>query len=61
MWSEKYKIVGITPGPVYINNYGTVDFSDPLLPIDLVDDIFDAGCIYLRKKGTKKVRSEGDN
>ena len=52
-WTDKYTVVGIVPGKVYLHKIGEVDLSNENLPIALVDKLFEAKCSYLKLKKVK--------
>lgn len=46
-WTEYFKVVGIKPGPVVTHRFGPVDFSDPSLPVEKMQSLYEANSPYL--------------
>lgn len=57
MWREYFKLVGLVPGPVIIQGYGTIDFSDYKLSVETCKKLFEEDCEYLKitPKGRKEL------
>lgn len=53
-WQEKYKIVGIKPGTIVHSKYGELDLSNPDISIEIIKDIYQGGCPYLKEIKLKK-------
>jgi hypothetical protein len=58
LWTNKYQVVGIKPGKVYIPGLGILDLSSEKLPLDRVQKAYDKGCKYLIpiENGTDKAK-----
>lgn len=52
-WTDKYELVGIQPGEVVLKNGKKIDFSNPELTTEMVDDAFKTGTQYLKLKKEK--------
>lgn len=52
-WTDKYELVGIQPGVVVLKNGNKIDFSNPELTTEMVDDAFKTGTQYLKLKKEK--------
>lgn len=48
-WKEKYKIVGIRPGPVIVHGLGRIDFSREDLPEAIIEQAISKGCPYIKR------------
>ena len=53
-WVNKFEVVGIIPGKIFLPGHGTLDLSDESLPSDRVQKAFDLGCPYLKLKNVKE-------
>lgn len=48
MWQKYFKLIKIVPGPVIIPGRGMIDFSNPGLSLNLVKQLFEDDCPYLK-------------
>lgn len=47
-WRRYFKVVGIVPGKVLTRLLGPVDFSDPSLPVEKVQQLYEADSPWLQ-------------
>jgi hypothetical protein len=50
IWVNKFEVVGIKAGVIVMPAIGTLDLSNPDLPMEKVQKAFDLGCPYLKLK-----------
>lgn len=57
MWNQFFKVVKIVPGRVKTRRYGTLDFSDPDLPVETLKKLYEEDFIYLEitEKGKEEL------
>lgn len=53
---DDYKVVGIVPGPVKFQGFGTVDFRT--VSKEVADKLYEKGCIYLKKKPKRSTNNK---
>ena len=46
-WTDCFNLVGIKPGRMVVPGHGTIDFSNPSLPVELVKSLFENDFSYL--------------
>jgi hypothetical protein len=47
-WKDKYKLVGIIPGRIFLPGLGEIDLANEKTPIEKVDEAYRRGCKYLQ-------------
>ena len=57
-WVNKFEVVGIKAGKIFLPAIGTLDLSNPHLPIEQVEKAYELGCPYLKLKDPKTVPSD---
>ncbi len=48
MWKQYFTVVGIVPGPVIVQGFGTVDFSNNNLSVETCKKLYEADCRFLQ-------------
>ena len=56
-WNDKYELVGIQPGKVILKNGREIDFSDPNLKLETVEEAYKTGTRFLKPKGVKPSKT----
>jgi len=46
-WTAYFTLIKVLPGRIVTPRFGTLDFSDPKLPVEKVKALFDDGFPYL--------------
>ncbi|MFA5817496.1 MAG: hypothetical protein WC865_17980 [Bacteroidales bacterium] len=47
-WTDYFILIKVQPGRIVTRRFGTVDFSDPSLPVEKVQALFEDDFPYLR-------------
>jgi len=55
-WQTYFNLIGIRPGRVKTSLAGTVDFSDPVIPIETILALYESGLPYLELTPEGKKR-----
>ena len=55
-WQTYFNLIGIQPGRVKTSLAGTVDFSDPAIPLETVQALYESGLPYLELTPEGKKR-----
>jgi hypothetical protein len=55
-WKKKYRLVGITPGPLVTRQFGELNFANDNLPIEKLDKLYESGCRFLAKVEQKPAK-----
>ena len=48
MWNEYFTLINVLPGRIVTPRFGTLDFSDPSLPVEKVQALFEDDFPYLQ-------------
>ena len=48
MWQKYFKVINIVPGPVIFPKYGRIDFANPSLSLDLITELYENDCQFLK-------------
>ncbi len=46
-WLDKYDVVGIIPGFIYLPEAGEIDISKADIPLETMDKIFNSKCPFI--------------
>jgi len=59
-WQTYFNLIGIRPGRVKTSLAGTVDFSDPAIPVETILALYESGLPYLEltPEGKKRFSPE---
>lgn len=47
-WKQYFSVIKIIPGPVIVPGRGLIDFSNPNIPIQTIQELYENDCPYLR-------------
>ena len=47
IWTDYFTLIKVLPGRIVTPRYGTLDFSDPSLPVEKVRALYEEGFPYL--------------
>jgi len=48
MWNDYFTLINVLPGRIVTPRFGTLDFSDPSLPVEKVQALFEDDFPYLQ-------------
>ena len=48
IWTEYFTLIKVLPGRIVTTRFGTLDFSDPMLPVEKLQALFEDDFPYLR-------------
>lgn len=48
MWTNYFKVIRIRPGRIVVSGHGLVDFSNPRLPVEFIQGLYERDFPYLQ-------------
>ena len=48
IWTDYFTLIKVLPGRIVTPRFGTLDFSDPNLPVEKLQALFEDDFLYLR-------------
>ncbi|TSA37655.1 MAG: hypothetical protein D4R64_05535 [Porphyromonadaceae bacterium] len=54
IWTDYFTLIKVLPGRIVTPRFGTLDFSDPYLPVGKIQTLFDNGFPYLKTTWLEK-------
>lgn len=59
-WKQKYKVVGVKPGPVITPKHGTINLTREDIPLEKMDQLYAEGFPYIERIHSAEKKTKTD-